>query len=230
MQEDHSVATLVAEIKACTSKLEKNEEKSLLSVIQLAGLYLELRQKVKSRQWQSTLADLGISPRVVSRYLKIGQRWCTGTPLSSELLTKLPYDVHKLEWLAKLSPEKLARCVGAIDCKQSTRGAIIKLVKELLGESQAAPQATRVTVQDLKKRWSGYVDRMVTAVGNVDLHTVDDQSRVQLLAELHAKFSELAEALNTEAEGSESPEVAVMAASLTEHESSGEFVGSHPAN
>jgi len=215
MPTDNNVSALVAEIKTCTSKLSQDEGGVVLTVLQLAGLYVELRKTVQKGDWQKTLAELKASPRVVSRYLKIGKSWCAGTPVSTALVTKLPYDLHKLEWLSKLSPQNLAKCLESIDCKQGTRAAVIQVVKELLGEGQAALEAPKMTVQEITKRWSGYIDRMVTAIGNVDLQAVDDQRRRQLLDELYAKFCELEDAINTEAEGHE-PDVAVESASFRE--------------
>jgi len=188
--------TLISKIRGQLSRVAENEGAAIVSVIELALLYVELREKVRKRQWEKTVTDLGVCPRFAGRYLHIGASWWTqAQALSSDLLAQLPCDVHKLEWLSKLSREDLLACLKLVDCKTCSRGAVIKAVQRMLGVTRAASEEQPVTVKELRKRWADYIRRMVDAI---DRLTVDDQTREQLLDELQSQFAEVEESLNPE--------------------------------
>jgi len=198
MQVDN-VKALVSEIKARLDKVAEKEGAVILSIIELADLYGKLRKSVRDSQWEKRLAELGQHPRVVSRYLSIGRSWWgSNVARVSTFLPQMPIDVHKLEWLAKLSPEELPYCVKLIDCKHSSRGAVIQAVQRMIGERPAASEDRHTSVKDLKKRWSDYIRRMVSAIDNLGDRDVDGKVRQDLWDEMQAKFAEVEKILNPE--------------------------------
>jgi len=191
--------TLIGKIKNQLDLVAEKEGNSVLAGIELGKLYVDLRTKVRPRQWEKTLRGLNVNPRVASRYLTIGGSWwATGQALGTVLLAQMPCDVQKLESLSRLSPESLPTCLKLIDCKTGSRGAVISAVKRLLNESPAASEERQVTVKILKKRWDDYIHRIVDAIDSLDDQDIDEQARQELLDEFLAKFTEVEEALQPE--------------------------------
>jgi len=192
------VTGLVEDIKVLTTKMAKAEGNAVLHVIELARLYVELRQSVKKRQWERTLTELGVSLRVASRYLVIGESWWLQDPPGSDELTLLPCDLEKLEQLSKLSPHHLPVVLQAVRCKEVSRGAVISAVQRVLGGKPPAPADDEVTVKSLKKKLSGYVRRFVNVIEELREEDLDAQARQDLWGELQAEFSEVEAALYSE--------------------------------
>jgi len=199
--------TLIAEIKARISLTAEQEGHAILSVIELARLYVRLKNSVRKHQWEKTLGELGVNPRVASRYLLIGERWSTpeNTPCSA-ILSQLPCDVHKLEWLARVNPEELSSILKIVDCKTGSRGAVIRGVQRLLGERPAASDERQSTVEDVKKRWSDYIRRTVDAIYSLPDPDVDGEARQQLLEALQVQFAEVEDALLPSGDSDDQPQ------------------------
>jgi hypothetical protein len=189
------LSALVDKIKAALQKMDQDHAAVVLQAIELGRLFVALRKKVRRGVWEKTLKDLGFDPRVVCRYLALGESWWTNQAIGPDLLAQLPCDPHKLVWLCRLSPEELPNFLKVVDCKDGSRGAVIKAVQQIRGEKPPASAEQQVTIQALKKRWADYVNRMVAAIDSLPEETVDEQTRQQLRDELYAKFAELEEAL-----------------------------------
>ena len=149
---DLTVPTLIEQIRVESEKMANSEGAAVLHAIELAKLYGVLRGSVTGRRWEKSLAELGISPRVAARYLKISESWWgTRTP-GSEILALLPCDLHKLEWICRLGESELPVFVKALQCKDVSRGEVITAVQKLLGEQPGSPpRDDRVTAEQLKR-------------------------------------------------------------------------------
>jgi len=216
------IATWIAEIKKCTSKLEDIDGMSILKIIELASLYIHLQANVRPKQWGKTLEELGVHVRVANRYLIIGGSWWPKHPPGPELLSLMPNDVHKLEWIARLPSESLATFLRTIDCREGSRGAVIAAVQRVLGTRKKSPKAPKMTWQDLKKRWSDYVDRMIDAIDNLGDQEIDETCCKELVDSLRAKYVEMEDALTYEVDTGEEPADSTDEESLIEDEESHE--------
>jgi hypothetical protein len=197
------VTSLVHNIKARLEEMAKSEGETVRHAIELARLFTELKQQVGRRNWERTLQELGISPRVACRYLAIGNSWWLDQPLGPEVLALLPCDLQKLESLSRLSPPFLEVVIKAIDCKEASRGAVISAVHKVLGDEPAAPKGREITVEKLKNQWEGYVRRMVDVIEDIQDEDFDEETRQLVWNELQAKFAEVEELLYPQEEAGE---------------------------
>jgi len=135
-----AIKKLVTEIAKEQQKLDRYEGDAIACQIRIAARLAKLREQAK-RTWGKQLNDLGISPRVASRYLKIAQHWPDEIGLSeSDLLRRLPPDLLKLEWLCRVPLAGLPTLLDKLDCKKAARSEVIVAVREALGEDSPAPQ------------------------------------------------------------------------------------------
>jgi len=196
-----AINVLIDKIKAGPKKIADLEKSSVVEIFELARNLVELRRRVSRGKWAKTLPALGICPRVVCRFLAIGES-CLVTQglLDAELLCQLPADLHKLEWVAKLSLEELKPFLKLIHCKEDSRHAVIHAVQRMIGYIPPAPKEQQASVKHLKKRWADYVSRMVKAIEGLDDQDVDDQTLQQLKDEFLTKFTEVEDALSPQEE------------------------------
>lgn len=121
-------------------KIDRHEGDVVACHIRIGVRLVALRSLAK-KTWGKQLKALGISPRVASRYLKIVRNWPDEIGLTeSDLLTRLPTDLLKLEWLCRVSVSQLEGLLNTLNCKKATRSQVIAAVREVLGEEP--PRAT----------------------------------------------------------------------------------------
>jgi len=198
-----NIDTLVEGIKVLNSKMDKAEGKAVLHTIELASMYVELRQNVKNRQWERTLKEVGISPRVASRYLTIGESWWLDQQPGPDELARLPWDLEKLESLSKLSVEALPIVLKSINPRQDSRGAVKAAVQRVTGGSPSEPADDEITVKKLQKQLSNYVHCMVNVIEDLEEHDLDDEAKEELWNTLQATFSEVKQVLHPSEEVAE---------------------------
>jgi hypothetical protein len=194
------VSSLIEQIRVESEKMATSEGAAVLHAIELAKLYGVLRDSVTGRRWAKSLAELGISPRVAARYLKISESWWgTRTP-GSDILSLLPCDLHKLEWISRLSESALPVFVKTLKCKDVSRGEVISAVQALLGEQPGSPARNdSVTVQQLRRAWSQNIKGLLAVAE--DLTELDAEERQQVWDEFLAEFARVEQAFRAAAEG-----------------------------
>jgi hypothetical protein len=192
----NQIATIVEKIKAELGTAAHKEGQAVLSVIETARLFVELKQSAGKRAWERSLRELDIHPRTAYRYLVIGQcGWTSSLTQGSHLLTQLPCDLQKLEWLSRLSQDQLAHLLKVVSCKDASRGCVIQAVQRLIGEQPSASEERQITIDVLKKRWANYVNRLVEDIEDLVTEEIDATTRQQLLEEFSSKFYEIEEML-----------------------------------
>jgi len=200
-----NVSRIVDAIRVQMKKIEDNASASVLSIIDLANLYTQLRESVRTWHWKEKLSELGVSERVACRYLKIGEGWWTRDSIEPAVLAQLPCDIHKLEWLSRLEPAPLKEALRFIDCRQASRGAVIKAVQRRLGIRQEVAKPRRVSFAKVMQLCSASIHQMVDAIDNLDPEEVKEEERKALLDELYAQFDDVEEALLPDSEVEEPP-------------------------
>lgn len=151
---------LIEGLDAWSSRCESDD---VARTIKKGGLLGKLKSTAK-RDWGARLETLKIAPRVVGRLVRIG-RWGQQIGLNeSELLDRLPRDQLKLEWLTKLDRDQLRELFTRIDCRQLDRPAVIKAVKQILGQQKPAAEGdhTLKTIERLIKRLETALDGLGT--------------------------------------------------------------------
>ncbi len=157
----NGIKKLVQAIVKEQQKLDRHEGDVLACHIRIGARLSALRLLAK-RTWVQQLKALGISPRVASRYLKIARNWHDDLGLSeSDLLTRLPTDLLKLEWLCRVPVSQLGGLLDTLNCKKATRSQVIAAVREVLGEDPPrATDAVETYVQRLIQRLTGRVEKL----------------------------------------------------------------------
>src|SRR5690349_19435233 len=182
-------------VEQILKKIEENEKKIRVSEGEAVNLIMEqgrllrqLKRKVH-KNWLQAVEDIGLNERVARRYLKIGEEWATPdrTP-GSDLLARLPYDLHKLEWLCRLPVAELEQLCDANDPRQVDRAGVIKEVQRRLGEEVQAGK--RPTLKALRTSWQNSFEALLTKVGELD-----QEDRRRCIAELENRLDELKEEL-----------------------------------
>jgi len=206
----NQITTLIEKIKVELGLMAHKEGQAVLSVIEKARLFVELKQSAGKRAWERSLRELDIHPRIAYRYLVIGQcGWTRSLTQGSHLLTQLPCDLQKLEWLSKLNQEQLPTFLKVVPCKDASRGCVIQAVQRMIGEQPSASDDRQITIDVLKKRWANYVNRLVEDIEDLVTEEIDATTRQQLLEELTSTFCEIEEILTP-------PEVSLVQASEEE--------------
>jgi hypothetical protein len=129
--------------------------------------------------------------RVARRYILLGEHWCDDqhTP-PRELLSVLPYDIHKLEWLCKLPIEKLKMLNETADLRERSRGEVITSVKRMLGMTNLQIHPEQEALKPLKQLWQHSIERLLDGIE--DLTAVQRQ---QLAEDIETKAAQLMDAL-----------------------------------
>ncbi|MBM4070271.1 MAG: hypothetical protein FJ271_15145 [Planctomycetes bacterium] len=182
---------IVERFKEKAELLRKSDEAAVLVVIDQGRLMVQLRTKAR-KNWEKTCEEkLQINKRVARRYVKIGEKWSSPdrTP-GSDMVGKLPSDLHKLEVLCDLSLEQLKTLADQSDLRKRERTEVIATVKALLGktaEDQSAPNP----VLTVLNRWDGFVAKLVK-----DVKKLDDAGRKEFAEELDDLLQQLREELD----------------------------------
>jgi hypothetical protein len=153
---------LVKKILKLDDRLARTEDEAVTATIE-KGQYLIDLKACTQRTWGKRLRELRLNPRVASRLMAVGGRSREIGLIGSDLLTKLPQDVHKLEWIVKLSPGPLRELVEDLDCRQKPRATVIRAVKDVLGQVKPAVKAggrdaALKTIENLLKRLVNLLD------------------------------------------------------------------------
>lgn len=155
------IRKLVQAIVKEQQKIDRHEGDVVACHIRIGARLAALRSLAK-RTWGRQLKALGISPRVASRYLKIARGWQDEIGLNeSDLLTRLPTDLLKLEWLCRVPVSQLGGLLDTLNCKKATRSQVIAAVREVLGEEPpTATDDVEMFVQRLIQRLTGTVEKL----------------------------------------------------------------------
>jgi hypothetical protein len=149
------------------------------------------------RKWLHELKKIGLHQRVAFRFREIGRSWwCSQDgPIGSALAQQLPYDLHKLEWLCRLSKEDLEELLKDLDPQKEGRSRVIKAAQRRLGLKAPSAKAAKITPPALFKRWQKNVGNtldLIEALG-------DDASievRKDLARQMEEEFFEIQDALD----------------------------------
>jgi hypothetical protein len=200
---DHANATasraeldrLIHNIKAKQSKVAKQEGDIVSNLVRIGVLLIEL-QSAAGRTWQRQVEKLGYHPRTASRLQKIALSWQgeIGTA-GSEILSRLPTDLQKLEWLSRLSREQLGTLLAWLDLKKASRNEVTAAVKELLG----ATAATR-TKGSVVKVINQLFTRMAKVLAGWHQAGNGEETPEQLRVAFHSGVQELQQALDNVSE------------------------------
>ena len=125
------MSAIFNQVKIAKDKLAASEGAYVPALINFCVKLANLRVKAK-RDWETCLDKLRMCPRA-ARYVKVGKSWWNDGTLGSDLMTKLPADVQKLEWLCRLDNERLEQFLGERDFRFREREDVISAVKEALG-------------------------------------------------------------------------------------------------
>ena len=181
---------LVSEIRKELRKIDGYEGDIVTSHIRLGNHLAQLRQ-LANGDWTKQLSVIGMSPRVARRYLTIARHWPSETGLKeSGLLSRLPTDLLKLEWLCRVPQDKLGPLLDELDCKRASRRQVVTAVRAVLDE---APPAK--TERDVQKFVQRFIDRIMRTVDR--LHETFPESEQQDHARelLVTRLQEVQEAL-----------------------------------
>jgi hypothetical protein len=132
-----AVDALLDKIRAEQVNVNSREGPIVASLLRICMHVAELRGLVK-KDWSKRLKQVGMNARVASRYVQIGKSWLGQIGLTeSDLLSRLPTDLLKLEWLCRLSTDQLDGLLAQMDCKKTSRGQVIAAVKGILGDTDS---------------------------------------------------------------------------------------------
>lgn len=155
------VNRLINKIIAERQKIGRCEAAAVVCHIRL-GHHLAALRPLAKNDWGTRLKAAGISPRVASRYLKIASYWPNEIGLrESDLLSRLPPDLLKLEWLCRVPQAQLGGLLDELDCKTATRPQVIAAVREILGTQTPAKDESELDVDRFARR---LLDRLKKAV------------------------------------------------------------------
>jgi hypothetical protein len=186
---DAGIATIVQKIKAEQDKLNNNDAPTVGSHLALGRLLAELRQLAK-RTWIKQIKALGYDRRVASRYVTIGTNPLAEMGRSeSHLLTLLPPDVMKLEWVCRLTADQLTQLAAGINVKKASRNRVIREVQKILGVE------TSTRKPDLATQIDRAIQRLVSLVDKISTEKADTAERQLLLGEMAAALEEVQQTL-----------------------------------
>jgi len=194
-----TVPDLRKQIAEEMEQLHHGEGCLVLKAINLGRLFVALRSSVRRNCWLKELKKLNYEERIVRRYLAIGDSWWIAPqPSGLELLTRLPYDLHKLEWLCRLSQEQLEKLSSCRNLQEDSRAEVISWVKKHLGIEGETSDTSEPSVADIRKRFDITVIRILDAIDDLPEETTDEQ-RLEILEALTKGFKEIEEALMADA-------------------------------
>lgn len=155
---------LIQKILEVKGRLAQNEDEVVAAIFEKGRLLVALKSRSK-RDWGKNLRKSNVAPRVASRLMAIGSRGLELGLIESDLLKKLPQDVHKLERLVKLEFEQLSQLVENLDCRSESRPKVIRAVKEALGQVKLEAEAddsalSLVAIEKLLKRLVDQVEKV----------------------------------------------------------------------
>jgi hypothetical protein len=137
--------------------IHQEQGKTFGSILNIGKHLGELRPLAKG-DWARQLKALGMSPRVASRHMRISESSLKEIGLNeSEIATRMPTDVMKLEWLAKLTLEQVTKLAADLNLKQASRAEVEDAVRELLGQPAAKPRKSTDPPARIDRHFDGVV-------------------------------------------------------------------------
>jgi hypothetical protein len=190
------VNDLLRQIEEETIQLHLDEGNLVLKAISLGKLFVALKCSVRPHRWLKELKKLNYQERDARRYLAIGSSWWhTAQTTASELLTGLPYDLHKLEALSRLDQAQLEELSRNRNLRSDSRGEIFSRVQAILGrEDDTETTVSAPSVADIKKRIDGNVNRILEVLDTLPGDATDEQ-RLEIFATLQVGFEEFEKSL-----------------------------------
>jgi len=180
--------------------IAKDEGNVVFHMVGLGKVLQSLRQRAGGR-WVSLVKKLGYHDRIASRYIKLAKSWWGGTGLiESGLLTKLPPDLMKLEWLCRLSRAQLA-VFASMRLKEWSRSQVIAEVKAQLNITEENDEPRSSTIDKIKTDCEKFIKRTVAFLEDAPPELADPERRQQLLDMLSAKFAKVETMLADSDEG-----------------------------
>jgi hypothetical protein len=179
-----AIAALIARIFALDEDLDQSEDAGVTALIAKGLLLRELKTLTKNT-WGEKLRGLRIHARVASRLMKIGA-WSHKTGLiGSDLIRRLPHELHKLEAIARLDSGVWQRFVQDRDCRRLTRQEVVKAVNETLGR----PSQSRES--DTVQRLNAAVEKLEGCIENGASTTLDSVTAQMIRDRLNAVLEKL---------------------------------------
>jgi hypothetical protein len=151
------VQQILAKLKEMLEELDRRESEAAHLALEMGRQLQRLKRKARGR-WLEYLKTINFNERLARRYLKVAEEWPTDRAPGSDLLDRMPGDLHKLEWLCRLPLEQLAAACKTHDFRKADRGQVIALVKKLLGKEEPPKQ---VTPDLIHKKWVNWQDRLL---------------------------------------------------------------------
>jgi hypothetical protein len=139
----HEAAKIVEEIERLDQQSARDEDQFIRNTFQKGRLLRELRSAAKQGEWGESLKRIHLPPRVALRLIGIAEWAGDFGPNESEFVSQLPLDLHKLDWLRRLEPDQLRRFLEVHNCRNQSREAVIKAVKQIPGVWTPRPALER---------------------------------------------------------------------------------------
>jgi len=194
------------QIKSKSQAIALGEGSLVEKVIALAHDFNELYLVCK-RKWLKELKKLGYHPRMAFRLRQIGESCWTDPngPIGSTLIQQLPYDLHKLEWLCRLSKEDLEELLKDLDPQKESRSRVIHAVQRRLGLKAPSAKAAKITPPALFKKWQKYVGSTLDSI-----EALGDEAalevRKDLARQMEEEFFEIQDALDPSSDDEDTSE------------------------
>jgi len=192
------IASLVGEIKALQAGIEVDETNVVLKYVKIGERLIKLKRKARGT-WTRCCHDLGYEPRVAARLMTLANSWwAEGGLEQSGLVSKLPPDVLKLEWMSKLSRVQLQEGLNNWPCRAWSRSNVIEAVKHKLNLPIRARASRRVTLDSITVECARFVNQTLEALEASSAEMDDPAIRQQLLDDLCSEFAKVENALSND--------------------------------
>jgi hypothetical protein len=185
------VADLVAQIEAAQAKIRDDEADAAREHVRIGAMLVELQERV-GRTWMQTVKQVGYHQRVACRLQKLGSSWWRDEigPTGSNFFTQLSPDLHKLEWLCRLSREQLTEVLNEVDVMKVSRTAVKEAVQAKLGLAEDRP-VQPVSIDRLLRSLERFTARTIEAIEEFGPEAVVDGQLDEFRSALAGCFDEL---------------------------------------
>jgi hypothetical protein len=142
--------------------IHKEQGKSLASVIRIGQHLAELRPLAQHGHWAEQCAALGMNTRMASRHMRISESPLKEIGLSeSDLAVKIPTDLNKLEWLAKLPLQQVVTLAAELNLKLASRDKVEEVVRKLVKLDPRKPRTPTKPPAGIDKQF-GEIASLIT--------------------------------------------------------------------
>jgi len=184
-----SEQTLIGNVVNLQEAIAKDEGSVVLNMVKLGEVLCILRKEVQGR-WVTVVRNLGYHERTASRYIKLARSWWGRRLAETGLATKLPPDLHKLEWFCRLSEEQLAS-VASLRLKEWSRGQVIAEVKSLLNLTDDEDEQVPSTAEKIRTDMERFIRRTLASLEDAPPELDEPERKQKLLDQLSAKFAKV---------------------------------------